>query len=104
MFSTNQSNSHNRGGKLILIELTRPLIRNSLLFGLLPGWWKAQEKWRQWGPIASETEWRSLLSRAGFVDGFDHATRDFDESSHHMSMLVATYGRPEIHQLGLAGL
>ena len=94
---TLSTNKSDRGGKLILIELTQPLIRNSLLFGLLPGWWMAQEKWRKWGPIASETEWHSLLNRVGFTNGPEHVIHDFDGPSHHMSMLVATYSGREAH-------
>lgn len=58
----------NRGGKLLLLEITHVLNRNFLIFGTLPGWWASEENWREWGPTMSEETWRSVLKRNGFSD------------------------------------
>ncbi|KAI4120697.1 MAG: hypothetical protein LQ338_006829 [Usnochroma carphineum] len=39
------------GGKLILLEITKPdILRNGFAFGTLKGWWLSTEKYREWSP------------------------------------------------------
>ncbi|KAL2164963.1 hypothetical protein VTH06DRAFT_259 [Thermothelomyces fergusii] len=56
------------GGKLILLDMTHPLLSVSLIFGNLPGWWNCSEPWREYGPLLDQDRWRDVLQRNGFTD------------------------------------
>ncbi|KAL9059556.1 MAG: hypothetical protein Q9206_001431, partial [Seirophora lacunosa] len=79
------------GGKLILLEITKPdLLRNGFAFGTLSGWWLSTEKWREWSPCITESEWTQVLMRNGF-SGVDFTLRDYEtQACHEMSIVVAT--------------
>jgi SAM-dependent methyltransferase len=55
------------GGRLVLREITTPLMFVTLSFGLLEGWWIAEDDLRIPGsPLAGEPTWTTLLAEAGF--------------------------------------
>lgn len=57
------------GGKLFLIEGTRPIRFGDLIVGLTEGWWRFKDKsLRPTHALISEGKWRSLLSEKGFGD------------------------------------
>ena len=56
------------GGRLVLREITEPLIITSLSFGLLEGWWSATDGLRIPGsPLADVPTWTKLLTETGFA-------------------------------------
>ncbi len=56
------------GGWLLLNEAIEPNDFLALTFGLLPGWWSAEDTDRRYphSALASRTTWESLLGEAGF--------------------------------------
>ena len=56
------------GGMLLLNELTSFSIFTSAVFGLLDGWWLAQDKEKRMtnGPLLSPKQWEKALKSAGF--------------------------------------
>lgn len=78
-----------RGGRLVLIELTRERMTTSTIFGTLPGWWAGAEDGRQKGPTLTEEEWDRKLKEVGF-SGLGAAVWDSStESEHQGSMMVS---------------
>lgn len=79
------------GGKLVLVEITRPdRFRCGVAFGTLPGWWLSIEDFRQSGPCISHEDWRHVLMAEGF-SGVDVFLPDYeDEEYHEHAVLVAT--------------
>lgn len=79
------------GGKLALFEVTEPqLLRGGFIFGLLSGWWLANEDYRQWSPCISTGSWHELLTHQGF-SGSEVVLRDFQsDSCHESSIIVST--------------
>ncbi|KAE8386092.1 hypothetical protein BDV23DRAFT_187650 [Aspergillus alliaceus] len=78
------------GGKLILMEVTRLLLRGSVIFGNLPGWWLGAEEGRTHGPTLTEDSWGELLCDTGF-SGLDICLRDFPDQEDYMySVMVST--------------
>ena len=56
------------GGTMLVVELTRPWLYMTLIFGLLKGWWLFDDDVRQGEPCISPDAWKSLLHEAGFSD------------------------------------
>ncbi|KAH8668644.1 fatty acid synthase S-acetyltransferase [Xylariales sp. PMI_506] len=83
------------GGRLLLQEFTNPrALRNSFVFGLLPGWWQADHD-RQNGPLLTTSEWNVRLQRAGFNTA-ELAISDYPEAvNQNISVIVATSSLPE---------
>lgn len=78
-----------RGGRLVLIELTRERMTTSTIFGTLSGWWAGAEDNRQMGPTLTEEEWDRKLKQIGF-SGLDAAVWDsLTEPEHQGSMMVS---------------
>ena len=79
------------GGRLVAPEATAPEnIATNFASGILPGWWFAQESWRQLSPCITESHWDELLREVGF-GGLDMCIRDFESLDPHLiSVLVAT--------------
>lgn len=78
------------GGKLILMEVTHLLLRGSVIFGNLPGWWLGADEGRTRGPTITEDAWDTLLRDTGF-SGLDICLRDFpDEADYMYSVMVTT--------------
>ena len=78
-----------RGGRLVLIELTRERMTTSTIFGTLPGWWAGAEDGRQKGPTLTEDEWHKTLQQIGFA-GLVAVVKDSPtEPEHQGSMMVS---------------
>jgi NADPH:quinone reductase-like Zn-dependent oxidoreductase/SAM-dependent methyltransferase len=87
------------GGKLILVELTTQRALPGFVFGLLPGWWRGIEPYRQKSPCISESMWNELLTINGF-SGSDVVFRDYENDECHIwSLIVATAMSPAWSQL-----
>lgn len=58
------------GGYLLLNESVRSQLFSTMTFGLLPGWWKATDKYDrlEGSPLLSRERWLTLLRDAGFFD------------------------------------
>ncbi|MCW5698055.1 MAG: SDR family NAD(P)-dependent oxidoreductase [Bauldia sp.] len=58
------------GGTLVLSEATRAQDFGTMVFGLTPGWWLAQDRQRRipFSPLVSVEGWRALLAEVGFED------------------------------------
>ncbi|RHZ54247.1 uncharacterized protein CDV56_107115 [Aspergillus thermomutatus] len=77
-------------GTLILSEITNPLLRATMIVGLLEGWWVGEADGRKWGPVLTEAEWHEALLRAGF-SGVDVCLPDWeDPRDHFLSVLVSS--------------
>lgn len=79
-----------RGGKLVIIDVTRERMASTLLFGTLAEWWAAEEDHRQESPVLKESAWDSKLLAAGFsgLEGFVHDSPS--ELDHQGSMMVSS--------------
>ncbi|KAI4910493.1 Type I Iterative PKS [Alternaria infectoria] len=79
------------GGKLIFHETTAPdCFLMNFGFGILPGWWLSEEKFRTSGPTITEPEWDRLLRENGF-SGNDFVIRDYEEpAAHQCSVIFST--------------
>ncbi|PYH68553.1 type I polyketide synthase [Aspergillus vadensis CBS 113365] len=84
-----------KGGRLLLFEITHlhPL-RINLIFGLLDGWWRSTETYRQTGPCISSEKWGELLKETGF-SGCDVVIDDYEaDICREGSMIVSTAVAP----------
>jgi acyl transferase domain-containing protein/acyl carrier protein/phospholipid N-methyltransferase len=73
------------GGTLVLVELTRPWLLTTLVFGLLKGWWLFDDDVRRDEPCISQERWKSLLEEVGFSDTVCVADcPDIDRAQHSM--------------------
>ncbi|KAF4954956.1 hypothetical protein FSARC_11985 [Fusarium sarcochroum] len=83
------------GGTLILMELTHLLLRGSVIFGNLPGWWLGAGEGRTQGPALNEDSWSDLLRETGFY-GLDICLRHFPDPEECMySVIVSTAEREQ---------
>lgn len=78
-------------GKLILYELTQPASAlNTFVWGILPGWWLSEERWRSRSPLLSLCQWNDVLQSNGF-SGVDIEWPDHqDPVLRSNSVLVST--------------
>ncbi|PWY91350.1 polyketide synthase [Aspergillus sclerotioniger CBS 115572] len=83
------------GGKLLLFEITHlHPVRTNLVFGLLDGWWRGTEAYRQKSPCISSEKWGELLKETGF-SGCDLVLDDYnDKVCREGSMIVSTAVAP----------
>lgn len=79
------------GGRIALFELTKPdAIKTNFAFGLLPGWWRAADEYRDLSAGVSEDVWHKILVKAGF-SGIDLSLPDYyEQECHEHSALVST--------------
>ncbi|KAF2465949.1 BcPKS1, polyketide synthase [Lindgomyces ingoldianus] len=79
------------GGKLVFAEIVQPeILRAGFAFGLLPGWWRGLEEYRDMSACISRERWNDLLMQAGF-GGIDIYFRDHESDiSHEYGVMVAT--------------
>ncbi|OJJ97801.1 hypothetical protein ASPACDRAFT_1889732 [Aspergillus aculeatus ATCC 16872] len=84
------------GGKLILLELTNPPLRWSIIFGTLPGWWAGVDEGRELGPTIDEGEWDQVLRSTGF-SGLDLCARDFDDPSLYLHSVMTSTAVDQNH-------
>jgi acyl transferase domain-containing protein/ubiquinone/menaquinone biosynthesis C-methylase UbiE len=86
-------------GKLVLSEITNPLLRATMIVGSLEGWWVGEADGRKWGPVLTEIEWHDALLRAGY-SGVDVCLPDWeDPRDHFLSVLVSSAGAPRGHAM-----
>ncbi|KAL8787994.1 MAG: hypothetical protein Q9213_001886 [Squamulea squamosa] len=76
------------GGRLAMLEITRPRPFCHAIFGLLPGWWNGFDEGRRDGPLLSLARWDEALSRGAFT-GVEVAVKDFEDSSHTMTLMIS---------------
>jgi 1-acyl-sn-glycerol-3-phosphate acyltransferase len=66
------------GGRLVLVEITRPLLWLDVVFGSSPGWWAYADDYRPNGALLEPDQWLQVLGDAGFVDAGVIADRPED--------------------------
>ena len=82
------------GGRLILMEPTKPLVHYGLVFGSLSGWWAGADEGRTLSPILSQSAWMQKLTQSGFVPN-EAVFEDYPESEGgSISVLVAEIPLP----------
>ncbi|KAF2462795.1 polyketide synthase [Lindgomyces ingoldianus] len=72
------------GGRLILIETTRPTLGHGLAFGTFPNFWTEERL-----PFISTEIWQKRLKDSGFT-GIDIELDDYDPPHHIASTIVTT--------------
>jgi NADPH:quinone reductase-like Zn-dependent oxidoreductase/SAM-dependent methyltransferase len=78
------------GGKLLFAEIIAPKsIHATVGFGILPGWWLAEEGSRAFSPCVSEHQWDEALKIAGF-SGTDVILRDYETEECHIFSIMAS--------------
>ncbi|KAL4745177.1 hypothetical protein BDW72DRAFT_198893 [Aspergillus terricola var. indicus] len=79
------------GGKLVLFELTSPdVVRLNFAFGLLPGWWRFEDKYRHLSAGVTVETWDHILRSNGF-GGVEVCISDYAErESQEHSVLIST--------------
>ena len=83
-------------GKLILNEITNPLLRIHMIVGSFDGWWVGGNDGREWGPTMSEETWNEVLLRNSF-SGVDIALRDNENPKDQFySLMVSTASKPQV--------
>ncbi|KAL6720039.1 hypothetical protein ACLMJK_001960 [Lecanora helva] len=86
-------------GKLVLSEITNPLLRIHMIVGSFDGWWAGDKDGREWGPTMTEETWDSVLRRNSF-SGLDLVAQDIpDPDDHFYSLMVSTASSPEPAQM-----
>ena len=93
--SMDQTLSHVRkllkpNGRLVLSEITNPLLRIHMIVGSFEGWWAGEQDGRVWGPTMTEQSWEDVLKRNSF-SGLDLVTQDISNPDDHFySLMVST--------------
>lgn len=79
------------GGKIALFELTQPeQMKTNFAFGLLAGWWRFKDRYRDLSAGVTEKVWHEILVKAGF-SGLDLDLPDYhDPETHEHSAMVST--------------
>jgi NADPH:quinone reductase-like Zn-dependent oxidoreductase/ubiquinone/menaquinone biosynthesis C-methylase UbiE len=75
------------GGRVVLLETTRPLLGHGLAYGTFPDYWKSDEN--PDSPFLDVGQWENELKKAGF-SGIDIELQDYDPSVAIVSVIVAT--------------
>lgn len=79
------------GGRLVIMEITEPnALRTSFAFGLLEGWWRAEENSRRSSPGLTESQWQEALSKSGFTGQYLNLPDNLDPECREHSCLIAT--------------
>ncbi|KAM7195035.1 ketoacyl-synt domain containing protein [Rhypophila sp. PSN 637] len=85
-------------GKLVLVEITRNQWVPQVIFGLLEGWWVADDEYRHLGggyrkdgPCISASVWNEALKKNGFTGGTDTVLHDSEDPEKGIcSVIVAS--------------
>jgi NADPH:quinone reductase-like Zn-dependent oxidoreductase/short-subunit dehydrogenase/SAM-dependent methyltransferase/acyl carrier protein len=83
------------GGTLVVVELTRPWLFMTLIFGLLKGWWLFDDDVRGSEPCVSQDTWKGVLRDAGFTDTVCVADCPTPEQAQHSVILAHAPRLPE---------
>ena len=82
-------------GKLVMNEITNPLLRVHMIVGSFDGWWLGEKDGREWGPTMTEEGWNNALTRNSFT-GLDLALQDIPhQDDHFWTLLVSTASVPQ---------
>ncbi|KAJ6096143.1 reducing type I polyketide synthase [Penicillium sp. IBT 16267x] len=84
------------GGKLMLLEQTGDFARGGFAFGLLPGWWLSEDKYRSWGPTMTPEKWNNVLRGNGFSGTYFTLNDYNDEKCQELSIIVSTAQQADI--------
>ncbi|KAI1384387.1 ketoacyl-synt-domain-containing protein [Hypoxylon trugodes] len=88
------------GGKLVLLEMTKPTDISSCFFATLAsGWWLSQEEARtkNKSPLVSENEWDEYLKQNGF-SGNDLVLRNTREGEANIASVIVSSALEETKQ------
>jgi len=88
-----------QGGRLIVVEMTRPLDVAGMLSGTFPGFWRGQEDGRPDGPFVEEARWQHEFVTHGF-SGIDFCLNDYPKGVDVASVMVTTATEPTVHSNG----
>ena len=88
-----------QGGRLIVVEMTRPLDVAGMLSGTFPGFWRGQEDGRPDGPFVEEARWQHEFATHGF-SGVDFCLNDYPKGVDVASVMVTTATEPTVHSNG----
>lgn len=78
-------------GQLIVLEMTRDLRANMLVWGLLDGWWRFTDgNIRPTHPIISVEQWQSVLAEVGFTE--NAVLADFDTTDEPLQSVILAQG------------
>lgn len=75
------------GGRLVLLELTRPTIAAGMIFGTLSGWWSSEDG-RTGSPILSREAWDEALRDTSF-SGLENACYDDEGPFGRTSVMIS---------------
>ena len=79
------------GGHLMVLEPAQPAsITTNFCFGLLPGWWLAEEEERRDSPLMTETSWNSKFQAAGFESVEMPVQHKAEQGTLGFSLMVTT--------------
>lgn len=85
----------NPAGKLVLAEITNPLLRATMIVGSLEGWWAGESDGRKWSPLLTDAQWNDELLNAGF-SGVDVSLPDWAHTrDRFLSVLVSAVSTSE---------
>jgi len=85
------------GGLLLMLEVTRPWLHTTLVFGLLPGWWLFEDSdVRQFEPVVPMRQWQALLGRAGFDSTHGFADAPDAATAQHSLILARAADVPAV--------
>lgn len=77
------------GGRLILLEMTRPVLGIWLIFGCLPGWWNTAEEWRDLGPLLDEDQWERVMVQNNFTKAEANTPNSRDPLEEQTRLIIA---------------
>lgn len=84
------------GGKLHLLESTRPSIPRSFVYGTLPGWWLGSQQRKKNHPLLSTEEWGKALKEESF-SGIDCCLDPYEEIEDQTDNLLISTALAEPH-------
>ncbi|KAI9932546.1 hypothetical protein MW887_008788 [Aspergillus wentii] len=77
------------GGKLLLLESTRPTVHRSFFLGTLPGWWLGSMERNKDNPLLTVNEWHDVLQRTDF-SGVDAAMHSYEIPEEQTDSLIVS--------------
>lgn len=95
----NSRNLLKKGGRLMLIELTRELIGTGILLGTFPDYWNGEDDGRKDSPLLDKDGWNEVLSNNGF-SGIDIVLDDYPAPLSAASVIVTTAVDNQLIPLG----
>ncbi|KAE8839561.1 hypothetical protein HRS9122_06166 [Pyrenophora teres f. teres] len=89
------------GGKLVVVEMTRPLDVAGMLSGTFPGFWRGHDDCRPDGPFVEEARWHHEFATNGF-SGIDLCLNDYPKGFDIASVMMTTATEPTAYLNGHA--